>query len=121
VNARTPGPWYTCNSSNQGLVASEIDGKTIAVTYQGAEDAAFIVEACNAHDSLVTTEKELRAIIQGVTDSRARMQTQRNALASALREALWHLSGGLEGRTRKRTDELLPTIRAALALVKDGQ
>jgi hypothetical protein len=36
------------------------------------------------------------------------------ALLAALEEALWWLSNGAEGRTRIRTDALLPAIRAAI-------
>jgi len=44
-----------------------------------------------------------------------RLAGEKADLLSALKEALWHLSGATEGRTRIRTDELLPAIRAAIA------
>ena len=46
----TPEPWYSKLSAgdHQGLVISETDGQSIAVTYQGEADAARIVSCVNA-------------------------------------------------------------------------
>jgi hypothetical protein len=58
------------------------------------------------HAAYVTLERQARA---------------HGALLDALREAQWHLSGGSEGRTRMRTDELLPLIRTALMLAEGAE
>jgi len=51
----TPGPWYTMTKPDalQGLIASEIDGKTIAVSYDPIDAhlisaAPDLLEACQA-------------------------------------------------------------------------
>jgi len=45
----TPEPWYDSSTGNhQGLVLSEGDGQSVAVTYQGPADAARIVACVNA-------------------------------------------------------------------------
>ena len=65
MSTRTPGPWYEGRQAGrskhgQEMIASEANGKTVAVVYDADADAAFIVEACNAHDTLTAENAALR-------------------------------------------------------------
>jgi len=65
MSTRTPGPWYEGRQAGrskhgQEMIASEANGKTVAVVYDADADAAFIVEACNAHDALTAENAALR-------------------------------------------------------------
>jgi hypothetical protein len=108
MNARTPGPWKRVRPlRSTGVV--RIDGHNTdgAVAWVCAEDvgrdaqsasdnADFIVEACNAHDSLIA---------------------QRDALAKALREIVTMTETvGIENKPFKARN----IARAALAAPKEG-
>ena len=81
------------------MIASEANGKTVAVVYDADADAAFIVEACNAHDTLTAENAALREALAGI------MERVDAAMAQ----------GDEPG---KGVAELLTAARAALA--KDG-
>ena len=103
----TPGPWYEGRQAGrathgQEMIASEANGKTVAVVYDADADAAFIVEACNAHD---------------------RLTSERDALREALRNVEHQLStdSDLDDLVTRpdKYDALLVSVRAALAIA-DG-
>ena len=77
MSTRTPGPWYEGRQAGrskhgQEMIASEANGKTVAVVYDADADAAFIVEACNAHDALTAGNAALREALRAcITDEGA--------------------------------------------------
>lgn len=70
MTEHTKTPWYTMNSEGQGMMASydeSTQSATIAITYDHGNmdaqaNAAFIVQACNAHDALVEALERIAAI-----------------------------------------------------------
>ena len=73
MSTRTPGPWYEGRQAGrskhgQEMIASEANGKTVAVVYDADADAAFIVEACNAHDTLTAENAALREALMDIVE-----------------------------------------------------
>jgi hypothetical protein len=79
---RTPGPWITSPHNRVGVFDSQ--KRCIAVTYNGVSvhdiglgeqeaNAAFIVTACNAYNSLVSENARLRSAIEDAAKTMARM------------------------------------------------
>lgn len=128
MSARTPGPWHVAADEHDNLLFPlfitpyTTDDTRFAVATVGMQNyhacgledakrearanAAFIVEACNAHDGLVARVAEL--------------EEQRDAMAEALRNALHQLSTDSDLDTVTRPDKyahLVEQIRSALAAV----
>ncbi len=58
-------PWYTGSSgTHQGLVISEVTAENVAVTYHGQQDAAYIVQACNAYPEMLKTLLWVREYVE---------------------------------------------------------
>lgn len=84
---RTAGPWRC--ATNTTIEQVDPDGETVCKTISSfaREDAAFIVEACNAHDSLIAQRDALRDALRYIVewnDTTWNAETARDKARAAL-------------------------------------
>lgn len=82
--AHTQGPWYTTtkDSDLQGRISSEVDGRSIAVTY-ATQDAYLIAAAPDLLEALKTLYPSAARRIGGTTDGTPILAAAREAIAKA--------------------------------------
>lgn len=89
-----PTPWYVGEMNDNGIRVAPVADPRNAVAYAFDEDtAAFIVRACNSHDTLVEALRGMLSIEESVT----------------------------QGQERERRAEWLPKARAALRAAAPSQ
>lgn len=134
--AHTPTPWRTHNSGQPDNVTmiKGADNTIVADVFgYDTSDAAFIVEACNAHDSLkaeAALASSLLAQCESLKAQNAELVLMLQTSADALERAITMATAGAAGRGAGTTfapsdSELLSRLnyelncaRAALANVK---
>lgn len=84
----TPTPWDTKpTAGDHQQIIWDDSGKTIALVYTDASDAAFIVRACNAHDELVAALATLHEVANGMEPDRTMSNRDWAELDAAITKA----------------------------------
>jgi hypothetical protein len=92
MSKHTPTPWKHVHYDETFFTIETMDGNVQTAEAYSEEDAAFIVQACNAHDDLVAALQKVIACLRGTAEigrrATANMTEQAyNAALAALAKA----------------------------------